>query len=48
MGIRNLNRFLRKKCTTLSIKKKHLSDYRNKTIVIDTSIYLYRLILIMH
>lgn len=42
MGIRNLNRFLRKKCTTLSIKKKHLSDYRNKTIVIDTSIYLYR------
>lgn len=42
MGIRNLNKFLRQKCTTSSIQKKHIGSYTNKTIVIDTSIYLYR------
>tara|TARA_B100000282_G_C31738035_1_gene494626 strand:+ start:2172 stop:3164 length:993 start_codon:yes stop_codon:yes gene_type:complete len=42
MGIKNLNSYFRQKCTKESIKQKHLSFYRNKTIVIDTSIYLYR------
>lgn len=42
MGIKNLNSYFRQKCTKESIKQKHLSYYRNKTIVIDTSIYLYR------
>ncbi len=42
MGIKNLNSYFRQKCTTQSIKQKHLSCYRNKTIVIDASIYLYR------
>jgi hypothetical protein len=42
MGIRNLNRYLRANCSEYSIQKKHLRDYKNKTIVIDTSIYLYR------
>ena len=42
MGIKNLNSYFRQKCTKESIKQKHFSFYRNKTIVIDTSIYLYR------
>ena len=42
MGIRHLNKFLRQKCTNVSINKQHLSVFRNKTIVVDTSIYLYR------
>jgi hypothetical protein len=42
MGIRHLNKFLRQKCTNVSINKQHLSAFRNKTIVVDTSIYLYR------
>jgi len=42
MGIKNLNSYFRQKCTKDSIKQKHLSCYRNKTIVIDASIYLYR------
>ena len=36
MGIKNLNSYFRQKCTKESIKQKHLSYYRNKTIVIDT------------
>ena len=44
MGIKNLNSYFRQKCTKESIKQKHLSCYRNKNIVIDASIYLYRFI----
>lgn len=42
MGIKNLNRFLRENCTKQAISKKHLSYFKNKTVVIDTSIYLYK------
>jgi len=42
MGIKNLNRFLRDNCSKKAITKKHLSYFKNKTVVIDTSIYLYK------
>ena len=42
MGIKNLNRFLYDNCNKKSIRKFHLSYLTNKTIVIDTSIYLYK------
>ena len=42
MGIPNLNRFLLSNCSAQSIGKKHISILSDKTIVIDTSIYLYK------
>jgi hypothetical protein len=42
MGIKNLNRFLVDNCKKSSICKKTFDVLRNKTIVIDTSIYLYK------
>ena len=42
MGIVNLNRFLIDNCKKTSIHKQPLSSLKNKTIVIDTSIYLYK------
>lgn len=42
MGIKNLNRFLRDNCTKKSIRKVHLKYLSNKTVAIDTSIYLYK------
>jgi len=42
MGIKNLNKFLMDKCSSESIIKKHLGIFNDKTIVIDTSIYLYK------
>jgi flap endonuclease-1 len=42
MGIRYLNRFLEDNCLKDSIKKTHLSKLKNKVMVVDTSIYLYR------
>jgi flap endonuclease-1 len=42
MGIKLLNRFLRDNCKKTSIKKIGFNDLKNKTIVIDTSIYLYK------
>lgn len=44
MGIKNLNRFLMNNCSRESIKKKHLKTMKQKTLVIDTSIYLYKFI----
>lgn len=41
MGIRHLNKFLQKNCIN-AIKEINLLDLRNKTIVIDISIYLYK------
>ena len=41
MGIKYLNRFIRTNCPK-NIKRISLNDLRNKTIVIDASIYLYR------
>jgi len=42
MGIKYLNHFLNDRCQSKSIEKIHLSELQNKTLVIDTSIYLYR------
>lgn len=42
MGIKNLNRFLFDNCSKKSIKKVHLKQFAKKSIVIDTSIYLYK------
>lgn len=44
MGIRYLNRFLLDKCSHKSIHKIQLKFLENKTLVIDTSIYLYKFI----
>ena len=44
MGIKNLNRYLRDKCSNTAIYKTNLNDFNNKTLVIDTSIYLYQFI----
>jgi len=44
MGIKNLNRFLLDHCSKKSIKKTHLKQFSNKTLVIDTSIYLYKFV----
>lgn len=42
MGIPKLNAYLMNNCSKHSIDKKHLSIFSGKTIVIDTSIYLYK------
>lgn len=42
MGIKNLNRFLLDQCQKTSIKKTSLKQLRGKTIVVDTSIYMYK------
>jgi flap endonuclease-1 len=41
MGIRYLNRFLRMNCKK-NIKLINLEELSNKTVVVDTSVYLYR------
>lgn len=42
MGIRNLNKYLYDNCSKSSIRKLNIEDMRYKTIVIDTSIYIYK------
>jgi len=42
MGIKLLNRFFLERCSKQSIYKTNLQSLSNKTIVIDTSIYLYK------
>jgi flap endonuclease-1 len=44
MGIRYMNHFLRENCSPRSIYKIHLRSLKGKTVVIDTSIYLYKFI----
>lgn len=44
MGIKHLNRYLTDNCSTQSIRKIHLSVLANKTVLIDTSIYLYKFV----
>lgn len=41
MGIKNLNKYLYENCSKKAISKIHLRKLSGKTIVIDTSIYLY-------
>ena len=42
MGIPKLNRYLLGACTDNTIKKKHLSSFCGKTVVVDASIYMYK------
>jgi len=42
MGIHNLNRFLYDNCSKRAIFKTHLQYAQGKTVVIDTSIYMYK------
>lgn len=42
MGIKNLNRYLLKNCGNRSIHTIRLIELRNQTVVIDTSIYIYK------
>jgi 5'-3' exonuclease len=44
MGIPKLNRYLLDNCSRHAITKKHLTACFRKTIVIDTSIYLYKFV----
>ena len=44
MGIPKLNKYLLEKCTDKCISKQHISILKNKVLVIDTSIYLYKFI----
>jgi len=44
MGIRHLNRYFTKNCKKTSIEKKPLSILRDKFIVVDVSIYIYKYI----
>jgi len=44
MGIPNLNRFLIDNCGKNAIKKMHLKNFKDKTVVVDTSIYLYKFV----
>lgn len=44
MGIKNLNKYLNENCSGRAITKIHLSQLAYKTIIIDTSIYLYKFI----
>jgi len=44
MGIRNLNRYLSDHCSQTAIKKINLKELCGKTIVIDTSIYMYKFV----
>jgi len=41
MGIKHLNRFLRANCQA-NIRQVSLSEFRNKTVAVDASIYLFR------
>lgn len=42
MGIKNLNGYLNTNCSKNSIQKIHIQNLAGKTIVIDTSIYIYK------
>ena len=45
MGIQYLNSYIKKNTNNGSITKQNLSELYGKTIVVDTSIYLYRFLL---
>jgi 5'-3' exonuclease len=42
MGIKHLNRYLKKYCSSKSMANISIEKLRGKTIVIDTSIYIYK------
>jgi len=45
MGIPKLNRWLLDKCSPNSIKKKNLSEFEDRKIAVDISIYLYKFLM---
>ena len=46
MGVKMLNTFIKSKCNGINcLKKLHLSELKNKNIIIDTSIYMYKFML---
>jgi len=42
MGIKDLTKYFNDNCSEKAINKNHLVKYRGKTIVVDTSIYMYK------
>ena len=44
MGIKNLNRYFIDNCSKRTMRVENLKSFSNKTIVIDTSIYMYKFI----
>ena len=42
MGIKHLNRFLHKHCSSNAVQHTNISIFQNETLVIDTSIFMYR------
>lgn len=42
MGIRSLNKYLYENCSKSSIRRIGINELRGKTIVVDTSIYIYK------
>jgi 5'-3' exonuclease len=44
MGIKHLNRYLTNQCSEKSISKCSFAEIRNKIVVVDTSIYLYKFV----
>lgn len=44
MGVKKLNSYLLRNCTNNSIHNISIKDLKDKTIVVDTSIYIYRFI----
>ena len=46
MGVRMLNTFIKSKCNGIQcLRKIHLSELRDKHIIVDTSIYMYKFML---
>lgn len=45
MGIKHLNRFLHKHCTENAVKHTYIETFKNKTLVIDTSIFMYKFLI---
>ena len=44
MGIKNLNRFFIENCSKQATKRVDIREFSGKTIVVDTSIYIYKFI----
>lgn len=42
MGLKHLNSYMKGKCSSYSIRKIHFKELKGKTIIIDTSIYVYK------
>lgn len=42
MGIKHLNRFLHKHCSVKAVNHTNIENFKNKTVVIDTSIFMYK------